>query len=115
MTPEEKTFQTLHAIDFLQTYNATDDSCYFEADPITQRLIGRDPSPGEVVLWGVGVAVLHHWVSREMRENGVPKWAQTTFDLLTIGGTGYTVASNHENGVRMFGDNQPVPGCDLRS
>ena len=37
MTPQERTWQSLHAIDVAQTLNATSDRCYREVNPLTRR------------------------------------------------------------------------------
>ena len=111
MSRSEATWQTLHAVDLLQTFSATRDHCYYESDPITSRLIGHDPSAGQVLAWGVGAAVLHSLVSDALRKRDSPKWVRAAWDITTISRTGYTIANNHQNGIRVDGANQPVQGC----
>lgn len=111
MDRTEMTWQGLHAVDVAQTLNAADDPCYREKAWLTEHLIGEQPSDGEVLAWGVGTAVIHAWISRALETHRAPGWLQAAWDLGTLGHTGYSVASNHHEGVRIFGDNKPVPGC----
>ncbi len=107
----EVAWHALHAIDVAQTLNAAQDPCYIEAYPITQSLIGEQPSNAEVFAWGVGTAAGHYLVSRSLEHFNVPQWVQKVWGYTTVGHTTYTIASNHRNGVRMFGDNSDVAGC----
>lgn len=111
LSGEEITWQTLHAIDVAQTLSAADDPCYVEDAVITRSLIGSQPSQGEVLLWGAGMAVGHAWVTGLLEEHGAPVWLRRTWSYATITGTGIAIASNHDEGVRVFGDNKPVDGC----
>ena len=49
MPNEEIMWQALHAIDFAQTMSIASDPCYVESGAFTSRVIGEDPSKGEVV------------------------------------------------------------------
>lgn len=111
MDRQEKTWQVLHAIDVAQTLNAASDPCYKENAWLTKRLIGEQPSDGEVIAWGVGTSLIHAWVSNALEDRGAPIWVQKVWELGTLGHTSYAVGSNHRNGVRPFGDNKDVPGC----
>jgi len=108
---EELTWQTLHVVDVAQTLSAADDPCYVEDAYLTRQLIGSQPSQGEVLLWGAGMAVGHAWVTGLLEERGAPAWLRKTWSYATITGTGIAIASNHAEGVRVFGDNKPVNGC----
>lgn len=108
---EELTWQTLHAMDVAQTLNAADDPCYKENAWLTKRMIGEQPRDGEVLAWGVGTAVMHAWVSNSLERRGAPVWVQKVWELGTLGHTSYAIGSNHQAGVRPFGDNREVPGC----
>lgn len=108
---EEALWLTLHAFDVAQTLNAADDPCYKEDAWLTRRLIGGQPSDGEVLAWGAGTAILHYAIGRTLEAGGAPLWLQRTWDFTTIGHTGYTVVRNHNDGVRPWGSNQPVEGC----
>lgn len=105
------TWQGLHAIDVAQTLNAADDPCYREKAWLTEQLIGAQPSSGEVLAWGAGTALVHAWVSRTLEERGAPTWLHMAWDFGTLGHTAYAIGSNHQEGVRIIGDNEPVPGC----
>lgn len=99
----ETTWQAVHLTDGLQTLSAARDACYDEEDPITRRIIGRQPSDGEVIAWWAGLAIAHagvsHWLERW------PRW-QKAWQLVTIGNSAVIVARNHHNGVRIAGENR---------
>jgi hypothetical protein len=114
MSREEKTWQVLHAMDVAQTLNAASDPCYREKAWLTKRLIGEQPSDGQVIAWGVGTAVMHAWVSNGLEERGAPRWVQKLWELGTLGHTSYAIGSNHEAGVRPFGSNRDVENCYVR-
>jgi len=111
MSRHELAWQSLHAVDIAQTLNAANDPCYIEAFPVTQSLIGEQPSNSEVFAWGIGTAVGHYLVTQGLQYANAPTWLQKVWGYTTIGHTAYTVADNHRNGVRMFGDNSDVNGC----
>ena len=108
---DELAWQALHVVDVAQTLNAASDPCYVEAFPVTRALIGEQPSQAEVLAWGVGTAALHYWVSTSLKRTEAPGWAQKLWAYTTITFTGYTVATNHGNGVRVSGSNNSVAGC----
>jgi len=110
-TSEEIAWQALHAVDVAQTVSASRDPCYVEDAVVTRQLIGSQPSTGEVLLWGAGMAVGHAWISTLLENHDAPKWVQKTWSYATITGTGIAVASNHSEGIRVMGDNNPVEGC----
>jgi hypothetical protein len=111
MSRREIAWQALHAVDVAQTLSAARDPCYEEAAWLTRRLIGRQPSDAEVLVWGVGTAAFHAWVSHELHHREAPTWLRMVWDLGTLGQTVYAIGSNHDTGVRIVGDNRPVPGC----
>lgn len=111
LSSEELTWQTLHAVDVAQTLAAASDPCYVEDAYLTRELIGAQPSSGEVLLWGAGMAVGHAWVSSMLESSGAPRWVAKAWDYATITGTGLAIATNHAEGVRVFGDNKSVDGC----
>ena len=111
LSNEEIAWQTLHAVDIAQTLSAAQDPCYVEDAYITRQLIGSQPSTGEVLLWGAGVAVGHAWVTNLLEQQDAPRWVQKTWSYATITSTGVAIASNHSEGVRVFGANESVDGC----
>ena len=111
LSTEEITWQTLHAVDVAQTLSAAEDPCYVEDAYVTRKLIGTQPSTGEVLLWGAGMAVGHAWVSGMLERHHAPGWLRKTWSYATITGTGLAIATNHAEGVRIFGDNEAVDGC----
>jgi hypothetical protein len=111
LSREEITWQTLHAVDVAQTLSAADDPCYVEDAYVTRALIGSQPSEAEVLLWGAGMAVGHAWVTGLLERRNAPAWLRTTWSYATITGTGLAIATNHAEGVRVFGGNKSVDGC----
>lgn len=107
----EAVWQGLHAVDVLQTLNGpADDDCYSEGDPVTRRIIGRKPSKGKVVAWGVGMGVLHYTVSDQLRDR--PLWL-AAWQLLSIGNTTIAINNNLQIGIKPVGDNDhsKTRGC----
>ena len=111
MDREEIAWQALHAVDVAQTMSAARDPCYREAAWLTRSIIGEQPSEAEVLVWGVGTAIIHRWVGLALERRDAPRWVRVAWDLGTIGYTGYTVVDNHQNGVRIWGDNVEHDGC----
>jgi hypothetical protein len=111
LSNEEIAWQTLHAVDIAQTLSAAQDPCYVEDAYVTRQLIGSQPSTGEVLLWGAGMAVGHAFVTNFLQQREAPRWVQKTWSYATITSTGIAIASNHAEGVRVFGDNESVDGC----
>ncbi len=114
MDRQELTWQALHAVDVAQTLNAAGDPCYEEQAWLTKRLIGEQPSDPDVIAWGVGTALVHLWIARELERRDAPRWLQATWSIGTIGATGYTIVDNHRNGVRPWGANRDHAGCHVR-
>ena len=111
LSREELAWQALHAVDVAQTVSAANDPCYVEDALITRQLIGANPSTEEVLIWGAGMAVGHAFVTGLLERSDAPGWLRKTWSYATITGTGLAVATNHSEGVRVFGDNRPVEGC----
>ena len=107
----ELAWQALHAVDVAQTLNAASDPCYIEDAWLTAKLIGEQPSNGEVLLWGLGTAVLHAVIADVMQDRGAPQWLQNAWDYGSITLTGFAVKRNHDQGVRAYGVNEDVAGC----
>lgn len=115
MPRHEMVFHAIHAIDVMQTVNGpARDDCYTEAAPVTQALIGENPSVSGVLLWGVSVSALHYGASRYL-EGRHPK-TYAALQALTIGSSANAVRRNHAAGIRPWGSNkrdcsvwQPVP------
>ena len=64
-----------------------------------------------MLLWGAGMAVGHAFVTNLLERQKAPRWVQKTWSYATITSTGIAIASNHSEGVRVFGDNESVEGC----
>ncbi len=111
LSGEEVAWQALHAVDVAQTLSAADDPCYEEDAWLTRRLIGRQPSDAEVMAWGIGTAVGHALIAKTLERWDAPVWLKKVWSYGTITHTGYVVASNHDEGIRVVDGNQDVEGC----
>lgn len=110
----EGTYQALHLIDVVQTeHAAASDPCFYEADPVTSRLIGQKPSHAAVAAWGLGDAIVHYAVSSWLSSLG---WTRTeaAWQLLTISDAGYSVGHNFAVGVRIGAPNVQNANCPYR-
>lgn len=107
----EGVWQGLHVIDVATTINGPAlDRCYYEGDPVTSRLIGRHPSVGGVVGWGIGYSALHYVVTAELSEHNAPRWIQWVWQAVNIEDTGRAVVNNFRIGIRIGAPNTH-PGC----
>lgn len=101
----EMYYQTLHAVDTLQTINGpANDPCYSESGAIPKLLMGENPTKGQALAWGVGWGAFHYGVSRELDRNA-PDWVLGTWQLLTTGEVALTIHRNHSIGIRPWGEN----------
>jgi hypothetical protein len=106
MSAPEMTLHGLHAIDVAQTVQiARNPPCYYEADPITSRLIGEHPSERDVLIWGVASGVFMHYASKKADESG--GWKRAAWYAAAIVMTGRAVIGNHNIGLRVDGANCP--------
>lgn len=105
----EAVFQAAHLVDTLQTYHAATDDCYSESDPITRRLIGREPSRAGVIGWGVGFAAAHYAVTSWLLSGG-HEYLAAAWEVVTIETTEHSVAQNIHVGIRIGAPNVH-PGC----
>ena len=106
-SPAEKAWQAMHLVDVAQTISgAARDDCFYERDPFTRRLIGRQPSTEAVIAWGIGAGVAHYALDRWLANNGHAnkKWVQI-LRAVDLGAKGFTIGRNHQIGIRPFGDN----------
>lgn len=100
----EFTFHTLNAIDQAQSINAISHDCYREVDPLTSGLLGDKPTSGQFVAYGLAISLVFHVVNRLEWVQDRPA-LRAVFDALAIGAKGYTVAHNHNIGMRISGAN----------
>lgn len=111
-TAGEWAFHTANAMDMLQTINHGSDPCYVETNHVTRSILGDNPGTGESIAFFLAVSAVHRAISWELQEQGVPNWVQRTWEAITFGPKAYVVYDNHQNGVRMFGDNETIEGCN---
>lgn len=105
--PEERAWQTLHLVDALQTHDAASDGCHRESHPVTQTLIGEQPSPGRVIAWAGASAVFHAMVTELLLGNEHPRLARW-WNYLTIADSAYAIGHNYSIGIRIGAPNR---GC----
>ncbi len=104
----EMPFHALHLVDVAQTINAGRDECFVEINPVTRRIIGEQPSAGQVLLWGAAVSLAQYGVSRALEPH--PK-AYRAFQVVTTYTQVQTIYKNHRVGVRPYGSNRRPSGC----
>src|SRR4051812_42223635 len=71
--PEELTWQTMHAVDMVQTVDGMRDSCVREGHPLTRFLIGSKPDTKRILAYGAGSAYLHLFISDIMLDQGAER------------------------------------------
>ena len=100
-------WQAGHVVDVLQTINGPgrNGDCFEEADRFTKQLIGKNPSTGEVLAWGVGSGLLHYGVSKWLDNIDAKPWVKGTWQAVTIVYKADAVIENHRVGVRPWGNN----------
>lgn len=109
LSKTEIAWQSLHAIDAVQTYRASRDPCFEEGTALTEALIGDNPSAEAVVGWYVGTAFAHYAVSSWL-EDRAPR-LHTLWQFVTIADVGYAVGNNHSIGIRIGSHNKTPSGC----
>lgn len=118
-TDAEETWQSLDAIDTLQTvqFSRRPSTCYREADGIAADFYGSPhPSVSRVLLTNIPLMFAHAaiaaWLDREVDKHlqedeadpgldSVGPWysIRIVFHAVSIGGTSYAVLNNFSNGV----------------
>jgi hypothetical protein len=108
MSPGERAWQVMHALDVAHTLNGpASDPCFREREPVTRTLIGERPEPEAVILWGVAAGVLHHLAFRWIESRDWPDGVKIALRAVDLGYKGVVLGRNHEAGVRPWGDNEP--------
>ena len=104
---EEIAWQSLHAVDALQTLSiARDPECFQET---TDPLLPRHPSQGAVVLWAAAASVLHFAVTDYLAKH-TSATVVRLWQGVTIGTTSYWVVHNYAIGIRILSHDEPRPG-----
>jgi hypothetical protein len=105
-TRESQAWLALHAVDTMQTLRIADSpECFYEADSITQSLIGRTPSRGKVLAWSAGMAGVHLGVAELLLRNDHPRLARL-WQYLQIGNTASAIGQNIGIGIRIGSPNK---------
>ena len=104
MNFDEKVYMTVNVIDMLQTMQHGPDKCYKEVDPITRRVIGRNPNPGQVVAWAVVQSAVGHYGFQLIDNSNLPKWLATTLKWTATAVRFDVVNNNYQMGLTLYGD-----------
>lgn len=109
MSPYEKAWQAMHLVDVAQTIEgaASDPFCHSEGNPVTRRLIGRHPHRDEVIAWGVAIGVVHYFAFRWIDNSEWPEGIKIALRSIDLVDKGITIGRNYDQGIRIFGDNEP--------
>lgn len=89
-------FHALHLADVGQTASSVALGPCHEADSLTRRLIGREPSLEAVALWGLAVAIGFELVRDRLPASWVPP-----FEWLSVTAKAVTVARNQARGCGL--------------
>lgn len=105
----EATWQTMHAIDALQTINGiAGDECNFENNALTRDLIGKSPSKDAATKWAVWSSLLHYLLSKRINKHLDSDHFVFSFDLAYKFNT---ITENHRKGLRPDGNNTGASYC----
>lgn len=103
--PEELAWQAIHTIDMAQTLDGSRDPCWHEANPITQRVIGRKPTTAGVIAYGIGTGALHALISSLLIDQGYER-AYAYWQMASFANSSLAVGMNHGAGVRLAKRNE---------
>jgi len=92
----EATWQTVHAVDVVQTARFAHGGRCQEEGLGTRQLIGANPGVAGVIGWGIASAGVHYAVTRWLDSVDAPQWVRWTWQSVTIGIAGEAVLSNAE-------------------
>lgn len=101
MSTDAKIMQFGILLDALQTERIHKEDCYYEANPITHRQIGRQPSTEKVVAWAVASSVATHYSFKFIENSNMPTWLQKVTKYANIAYRYDTVYNNHQIGIRI--------------
>jgi hypothetical protein len=101
MSTEEKIWQAGHLVDVLQTETYHREPCYVEANPITKRQIGTEPTTEQTLAWGVAHAVGTHYAFKFVENSNIPNLFKKLFSWGSIYTKYDTIYDNHQLGVRI--------------
>lgn len=109
---DERTWQSLHVIDAMQTDRIVGDQCYSEGHPLTRALVGTEPTHARVAAWAIGGALVHAGVTEALLDADLPRVA-TAWEWVSLADTGVSIEQGWRVGVRIGSPNtrQPGNGC----
>jgi hypothetical protein len=93
---EETVYQTLHAVDGLETLHIADEPTRFhEVNP----LLSEHPTPNRVATYFVGGAVVHVGITAFLVHENAPVWLLRTWEGLGIGLEAGLLGYNAHDGI----------------
>lgn len=106
MSPAERAWQTMHTIETsLKLSTARLLIRAFASSHGTHALLGGHPEPESVIAWGIAASVARYLDSRWLDSRDWPDGVKLALRSVDLSHKGYTVARNHDAGIRPFGDN----------
>lgn len=93
----ETTYQTLHAIDLMQTLDIKNHPELHESS----WMLGRHPSDASIATWYVSTTYGHALVTSIFESKDLPKWMCRTWQALTIVDVANAVRGNYQLGLKV--------------
>ncbi|HYM34239.1 MAG TPA: hypothetical protein VET48_02525 [Steroidobacteraceae bacterium] len=99
---DEFTWQTMHAIDTVQTFHIARDPRYKEVE--SAWLIGEYPDEKAVLAWSIGWSLAHASVTQLLIDHDYPKLTKA-WQYVTLTSVCNTVGNNAFVGIQIGGPN----------
>lgn len=93
----ETAYQVLHAADALQTLDIKNHPGLRE----TNWFLGDHPTDGKVMVWYMGTAYGHVFITDALEREGAPVWMKRTWQVITIGDAMNAVYGNYQLGLKV--------------
>lgn len=90
-------YQTVHVIDLGQTLDIRNNPGLKESN----WFLGSHPGTGKVIVWYVGTAAGHGFVTSALEREGAPVWLKRTWQAVTIGDAVNAVYGNYRLGLKV--------------
>ena len=112
MSIYERAWQASHFIDVAQTYEISQDPCYFENGFLTRDVIGRNPTTTKVAVWGVGLSYGHAQFTKWLDNTDWSPWIKNTIKTVDLGIKVDAMTNNYSIGIRIGSSNKHKRGCN---
>lgn len=93
----EATYQTIHAVDLIQTLDIKNHPELRESN----RWLGNHPSDRSIAVWYIGTTYGHALVTSIIEGKDLPKWVDRTWQTITIGDAANAVRGNYQLGLKV--------------